>query len=57
MDLLADVLQPYKELVGTVAAVVTMAQMGAGGFICWDVYKQGSTRGIGIMPFLGGLIM
>lgn len=57
MDLLADVLQPYKELVGQVAAIVTIGQMGSGGFICWDIYKQGNTKGIGIMPFVGGLIM
>ncbi|KOB67930.1 Sugar transporter SWEET, partial [Operophtera brumata] len=53
MDALADVLQPYKELVGKVAAAVTMAQMGSGGFICWDIYKQGNTNNIGIIPFLG----
>ncbi|CAH0718732.1 unnamed protein product, partial [Brenthis ino] len=31
--------------------------MFSGAFICLDIYKQGSTKGIGIMPFLGGLIM
>ncbi|XP_072943880.1 sugar transporter SWEET1 [Epargyreus clarus] len=57
MDALADVLQPYKELVGTVAAVVTTAQMFAGCFICYDIYKQGNTKGTTLMPFLGGVIM
>lgn len=57
MEALADVLQPYKDLVGTVAAVVTIGQMFSGSFICWDIYKQGNTRGIGIVPFLGGIIM
>lgn len=57
MDALADILQPYKELVGSLAAIVTIGQMFSGSFICWDIYKQGNTRGIGIMPFLGGIIM
>lgn len=57
LDLMADVLQPYKDLVGTIAVIVTTAQMGSGSFICWDIYKQGNTRGIGIMPFAGGIIM
>ncbi|XP_047021947.1 sugar transporter SWEET1 isoform X2 [Helicoverpa zea] len=57
LDVLADVLQPYKEVVGNTAAIVTVGQMFSGSFICWDIYKQGGTRGIGIMPFLGGIIM
>ncbi|XP_028038152.1 sugar transporter SWEET1 [Bombyx mandarina] len=57
MDALADILQPYKEIVGSIAAFVTIGQMFSGSFICWDIYKQGSTRGIGIMPFLGGVVM
>lgn len=57
LDVLADVLQPYKELVGSIAAIVTVGQMFSGSFICWDIYKQGNTRGIGIMPFLGGVVM
>ncbi|CAH0702059.1 unnamed protein product [Spodoptera exigua] len=57
LDVLADVLQPYKEIVGNIAAIVTVGQMFSGSFICWDIYKQGNTKGIGIMPFLGGVIM
>ncbi|KAL0841721.1 hypothetical protein ABMA28_013993 [Loxostege sticticalis] len=57
MDALADVLQPYKELIGSVAAVVTIGQMFSGSFLCWDIYKQGSTRGMTIIPFLGGVVM
>lgn len=57
MDALADVLQPYKEIVGNVAAIVTVGQMFSGVFICLDIYKQGGTRNIGIMPFLGGIVM
>lgn len=57
MDALADVLQPYKELIGSVAAIVTIGQMFSGSFLCWDIYKQGSTRGMTIIPFLGGVVM
>ncbi|CAH2074717.1 unnamed protein product, partial [Iphiclides podalirius] len=57
MEAISDVLQPHKELVGTIAAVVTIGQMFSGSFICYDIYKQGSTRGITIAPFLGGVVM
>ena len=57
MEALGDVLQPYKEPVAIITRLVTMGQMFSGAFICYDIYKQGSTKGIGIMPFLGGLIM
>ncbi|CAK1582317.1 unnamed protein product [Parnassius mnemosyne] len=57
MEALSDVLQPYKEIVGSVAGIVTVAQMFSGSFICYDIYKQGNTRGIGIAPFLGGIVM
>ncbi|XP_060800351.1 sugar transporter SWEET1 [Amyelois transitella] len=57
MEALSNVLQPYKDLVGAVAAVVTIGQMFSGSFLCWDVYKQGHTRGVSATPFLGGLVM
>lgn len=57
MDALSDALQPYKEIVGNIAAIVTVGQMFSGSFICWDIYKQGGTKGIGIVPFLGGIVM
>lgn len=57
MDGLAEILMPYKERIGTIAAIVTIGQMFSGSFLCWDIYKQGNTRGVGIMPFLGGFVM
>ncbi|XP_059061757.1 sugar transporter SWEET1 [Achroia grisella] len=57
MEVLADILQPYKELVGNIAAIVTIGQMFSGTFMCWDIYKQGNTSGIPSTPFLGGLVM
>lgn len=57
MEVLSNTLQPYKEVVGTVAGVVTIGQMFSGSIMCYDIYKQGTTGSVGIMPFLGGLIM
>ncbi|XP_022125275.1 sugar transporter SWEET1 [Pieris rapae] len=57
MEALSNILQPYKAIVGTVAAVVTIGQMFSGSFLCYDIYKQKSTKGVGIMPFIGGLVM
>ncbi|CAB3234751.1 unnamed protein product [Arctia plantaginis] len=57
MDALADILQPYKEIVGNVAAIVTIGQMFSGTFICYDIYKQKGTKGIGMVPFLGGIVL
>ncbi|CAB3252038.1 unnamed protein product [Arctia plantaginis] len=57
MDAAANILQPYKEIIGHVTKIMTVARMLSGSLICWDIYKQGSTRGIGIMPFLLGLAL
>ncbi|CAB3252037.1 unnamed protein product [Arctia plantaginis] len=57
MDALANVLQPYKVIVGQVTTLVTVIQMLSGTFLCWDIYKQGSTRGVAITPLLGGLVL
>ncbi|KAI8435370.1 hypothetical protein MSG28_003689 [Choristoneura fumiferana] len=57
MEALSDILQPYKDLVGTVAAIVTMGQMFSGTFMCYEIYKQSNTRGVPMMPFSGGLVM
>lgn len=57
MEVVSDILQPYKELVGTVAGIVTTGQMFSGSFICYDIYKQGNTKGTSIMVFIGGFIM
>lgn len=57
MEALSNILQPYKAIVGTVAAVVTIGQMFSGSFICYDIYKQKSTQGIGVIVFIGGMVM
>ncbi|XP_012269475.1 sugar transporter SWEET1 [Athalia rosae] len=47
-------LEDYKEIVETSAAVMTMAQMFAGVFICKDIYLKGTAKGFDPMPFIGG---
>ncbi|XP_029662293.1 sugar transporter SWEET1 [Formica exsecta] len=49
------VLEQYKEIVGSCAMYVTMAQMLAGTLICKDIYKKGTAKGTDPMPFLGGV--
>ncbi|XP_070171275.1 sugar transporter SWEET1 isoform X2 [Polyergus mexicanus] len=49
------VLEQYKEIVGSCAMYVTMAQMLAGTLICKDIYKKGTAKGTDPMPFLGGI--
>lgn len=54
MESLSHALQPYKELVGNVAAIVTVLQMFSGGFVCNDIRKKGTSDGFSPMPFIGG---
>ncbi|XP_026329289.1 sugar transporter SWEET1 isoform X2 [Hyposmocoma kahamanoa] len=57
MESLALILEPYQDLVGNIAAIVTIGQMFSGSFLCYDIYKQSNTEGVGIVPFTGGLVM
>ncbi|KAJ8676072.1 hypothetical protein QAD02_011858 [Eretmocerus hayati] len=50
-------LEDYKDVVGNVAFVMTMAHMLSGTLICKDIYKKGSSRGFDPMPFIGGIGM
>ncbi|XP_053669718.1 sugar transporter SWEET1-like [Anopheles nili] len=54
MEALSESLQPYKEIVGTGAAVLTVGQMFSGCFVCNDIRKKGTTDGFSPMPFVGG---
>ncbi|XP_067214104.1 sugar transporter SWEET1 isoform X2 [Linepithema humile] len=49
------VLEEYKEFIGKFAMIVTMLQMSSGVFICKDIYKKGTSKGVDPMPFLGGI--
>lgn len=57
MEALSDILQPYKESVGAVAGIVTIAQFFSGAFMCKDIYKNKSTVGTPSMPFIGGIVI
>lgn len=47
-------LEDYKDIVATSASITTIGQMFSGVFICKDIVKQGSTKNVSVMPFLGG---
>ncbi|KAF5307952.1 hypothetical protein FQR65_LT06519 [Abscondita terminalis] len=57
METLSEALQPYKETVGAIAGVVTIAQFFSGAVMCKDIYKKGSTAGVPSMPFIGGFVI
>lgn len=57
MEQLSETLQPYKEIVGALASVVTIGQFFSGVPICYDIYKANSTKGNSSTPFVGGTIM
>lgn len=57
MESLSQALQPHKDLIGSIASVVTIAQFFSGAFICRDIYKQQSTKNVNAVPFIGGITM
>uniref|UniRef100_A0A182NSS6 Sugar transporter SWEET1 n=1 Tax=Anopheles dirus TaxID=7168 RepID=A0A182NSS6_9DIPT len=54
MEAISQALQPYKEVVGMAAGVLTVGQMFSGCFVCNDIRKKGTTDGFSAMPFVGG---
>lgn len=57
MEQISLVLQPYKEIIGQVASVVTSVQMLSGAALCNDIRKRNSSKGFSALPFLGGNVM
>lgn len=57
MQALSNSLQPYKEIVGQIASIVTIGQFFSGAFVCKNIYKKGSTGEIPATPFVGGIVM
>ncbi|XP_057652117.1 sugar transporter SWEET1 [Diorhabda carinulata] len=55
MEKLSNTLQPYKNVVGQAASILTIAQFFSGTFICKEIYHKKSTAGIPAVPFIGGL--
>lgn len=57
LESLAVILDPYKELIASSTALVTYGQQLSGVFICNDIRKKSSTRGLSAMPFIAGFVM
>ncbi|CAH0556042.1 unnamed protein product [Brassicogethes aeneus] len=57
MERLSASLQPHKELVGSIASIVTILQFFTGAFLIKDIYKKQSTEGIPAIPFIGGIVI
>lgn len=57
MESLSKSLQPYKDVVSTVASIITIGQFFSGILVCKDIYNKGSTKGIPSTPFIGGIVM
>ncbi|XP_047356051.1 sugar transporter SWEET1 [Vespa velutina] len=51
------VLDDYKDIVGTCAAITTIGHMLSGTVICKDIHKKKSSESFDPMPFLGGVGM
>lgn len=54
---LSVLLQPYKEIVGLSAIIITMLQLLAPSMILLDIRKQKSTSEFSIVPFIGGAVL
>lgn len=57
MQALSNSLQPYKDIVGQTASIVTIGQFFSGAFVCKDIYKKGTPGEIPATPFVGGIVM
>lgn len=57
MEAISQLLQPYKEIIGQVAGIVTFGQMLSAVFLLNDIRKKKTTKGSPIIPFLGGFVL
>ncbi|KAJ8946983.1 hypothetical protein NQ318_019064 [Aromia moschata] len=57
MEALSRSLQPYKDVIGQTASVVTIGQFFSGAFVCKDIYRKGTTKGTPATPFVGGIVV
>ncbi|CAG9854989.1 unnamed protein product [Phyllotreta striolata] len=55
MESLSLALQPYRESIGQIASIVTIAQFFAGTLVCKEIYEKKSTKGVNPTPFIGGI--
>lgn len=57
MDFIANLLEPYKEIIGKVTGILTIGHMLSAVFLLNDIRKLKTTAGNSIIPFLGGFIL
>lgn len=57
MESFAVFLQPYKALIGTVASYASSIHRLTGVAVCYSIYKQKSSSGTSLKPFLAGSIL
>lgn len=54
MDLLARALMPYRDVIGNVAGMLTIAQFLSGCFTCNKIRLKGSSEGFSALQFVFG---
>lgn len=57
MEAISQVLQPYKEIIGQVAGILTFFHMLSAMFMLNDIRKKKTTAGTSAIPFLGGFVL
>jgi len=57
MDKLSYILKPFKDEIALAAVVFTVIQFFSGTLVCYDFIKKKTTKGISIIPFLGGVVL
>lgn len=57
MESFAILLEPYKDLIATSAALVTYLHQLSGAVLCNSIRKQKSTVGHSVLPFLAGTVI
>lgn len=57
MEILSDLLAPHKDIIGTAASAAAYFHQFSGVIMCYTIYRQKSTIGQSLMPFLFGATM
>lgn len=57
MESLAILLEPHKELIGTMASYASNIHRLTGVAVCISIYRQKSSAGHSLKPFLAGLVL
>lgn len=57
MESLAVFLEPYKDVISTLAGTVTNFHQLSGAIVCNSIRKEKTTEGRSLVPFLAGIVM